>query len=140
MSIFIHAFQITRSSQKVALQIRLPRNTKRIKSIRVTSSGVQFLSRTTNEIGWLWLRIPQQRDVFFAHIIKAEKKEHNSQLPRISNFTFGSGEAWIDGLKEEPFSIEVEEADTILEGFYMDQIRSSFRTPYSVSIYLELEK
>src|SRR5688572_11861558 len=101
----IHSFDVSKVDQKVAFQMKLPLNAKKIEGIKVTSTGYS-LSPRENEIGWLWLRIPQNRDVFFAHIINLEdhKFSQNSYMPELR--PFGMGDAWIDGKKESFFHIE----------------------------------
>jgi hypothetical protein len=135
----IHAFQITKPSEKVQLQIPIPRNANRIVALKVTASGISP-SVQTSEVGWLWLRIPEKRDVFFAEIVRTPIQDFGRQTyAPINALTFGTGQGWIDGTAEHDFSIDIEAESTLFEGYYTDQLKGNFRTPYTVKIYLTLE-
>lgn len=135
----IHAFQITKPSEKVQLQIPIPRNANRIVALKVTASGISP-SVQVSEVGWLWLRIPEKRDVFFAEIVRTPIQDFGRQtFAPISALTFGTGQGWIDGTAEHDFSIDIEAESTLFEGYYTDQLKGNIRSPYTVKIYLTLE-
>ncbi|MBI3238750.1 MAG: hypothetical protein HYZ43_07940 [Flavobacteriia bacterium] len=134
----IHSLVITKPFEKVQLQIPIPRNAKKLVGLRVTTSG--HYPFTNSEIGWLWLRIPEMRDVFFAEIVRNAVQEYGKlSFAPIDGITFGSGQGWIDGGKDESFSIEVDASATLFEGYYTDRLGSSLSDPYTVKIYLTLE-
>lgn len=135
--IIIHSFEVNTLRQKVAFQIKLPLNAKQVKGIHVTSTGYMILANE-NEVGWLWLRSPQIRDVFFAHILKTTDHAYsnNSFVPEF--VPFGSGDAWIDGKKESFLHLDLDVKNPLLEGYYTNELRSRGLS-YNVNIYITLE-
>lgn len=135
----IHTFTVTKPAEKVQLQIKLPRNTKTVEAIKITTNGFPKPSSIKTEVGWLWLRIPEHRDVFFADVVKVPFEEYGRQtFANIRSISFGEGQAWIDGGKETSFSMIVEKGSTMLEGFYTDQLKTDLNGIYKVKIYLTL--
>jgi hypothetical protein len=136
----VHSFVINRGLEKVQLQIPIPRNTQKVVGLKVTTLGHSPFGTGMNEVGWLWLRIPEMRDVFFAEIVSNTVQEYGRlSFAPIDKITFGNGEGWIDGAKDHFFSITIDTEATLFEGFYTDQLGRFFRTPYTVNIYLTLE-
>lgn len=136
----IHTVNITRQGEKVQLQIRLPRNTKSVQEIRVTSSGIPRKPSPKREVGWLWLRIPEHRDVFFVQIINVQFQDYGkSSFDPIENLSFAAGTAWVDGSKESPFSIAIPGQVTLIEGYYTDELKTDLLGQYTLKIYLTLE-
>lgn len=136
----IHTVTISRPGEKKQLQIKLPRNTKSVQEIAVSASGIprRFIGR--RDLGWLWLRIPEQRDVFFAEVVKVPLEDFDrASFAAIETITFGYGKAWIDGGKETSFSIRVDKCSTLIEGYYTDQLKTDGSLDYTVKIYLTLE-
>jgi len=137
----IHPILVAVPSAKLQFQIPLPRNIKRISAIGITNTGVPTLSDVpVEEAGWLWMRIPQMRDVFFADIVKVPRQSYGiHSFALIENLSFGGFTAWVDGTKEQPFTIQIDRAATMVEGFYADQLGRFFPGPYTVKIYLTIE-
>jgi len=138
--ILVHTLKVSTPGAKVQLQIRLPRNVKTVTAINVTTNGFPVDSSSKREVGWLWLRLPEMRDVFFAEVLKVPVQEHgNATFSNIPNLSFGAGNAWIDGGKEETFSVVVDKLSTLVEGYYTDQLKGDFTASYTVNIYLIAE-
>lgn len=136
----IHTLIVTKQGEKVQLQIKLPRDTKSVQAIKITTNGFPKKPSDKKEVGWLWLRIPEQRDVFFAEVLKVPFQEFDkvSFVP-LSSLSFGVGYAWVDGGKETTFSVVVETGSTLIEGYYTDQLKTDLNGSYTVKIYLTLE-
>ncbi len=98
-------------------------------------------SRTLVSSGFLFLRIPETRDVFYADDIKFYAPlcnqgtyPDNAKQPQF----LGNGNLWMNGTKEEFFHIEADMECTIIEGLYIDHNEVRFQ-PYAITIYIELE-
>jgi hypothetical protein len=136
----IHTIDISQASQKVLLQIPLPRGTKRVEQIEVSTTGTPTIGSTKEEVGWLWLRIPEKRDVFFAQVVRVPLQQFGKEsFAPIPSLSFGIGKAWIDGGKHEDFSVIVEGDNSPFEGYYTDELKGDFAGSYTVNIYLKLE-
>lgn len=136
----IHTVSVSKPGEKKQLQIKLPRNTKSVQAITVSANGIprRFIGR--RDLGWLWLRIPEQRDVFFAEVVKVPIEDYDrASFADIETITFGYGKAWIDGGKETSFSVSVEKCSTLIEGYYTDQLKTDVSPGYTVKIYLTIE-
>src|SRR5690606_32164254 len=73
------------------------------------------------EVGSLYLSIPERRNVFYSEIVKVPQQQYDQisfvkALLGVSNY--GTGTAWVEGKKEEFFSIEIDPESTLIEGFY----------------------
>lgn len=226
----IHSIQIKSGIEKVMFQIKLPRNTKRVKSIKITTNGYsleqeELLKRNNTiedeyykkisqsnlednnykllitqidkkleeayvinnkeliaklqqekkvllekykeylasiernnsksnvsvrlimleiaeqEMGSLWLRIPERRDVLFSEVVKMPTQQYGlTGFNRAMNVLpdFGKGKEWIDGSKESFFSIDIDPTSTIIEGFYSNLLKD-LSIGYQINIYLNLE-
>jgi len=139
--VLVHTETIQTKGSKLQLQIKLPKDTKCIESISITTTGFGNDPTPRKEVGWLWLRLPDHSDVFFAEILR-------SNVPNALNIAtgmdwlpeeIGFGEAWIDGKSGTTLSVDITENAKILEGFYTDRLLGTFVAPYKVSIYLNLE-
>lgn len=138
--VLIHTILVEVGSAKLQFQIPLPRNIKRIGSILITGDGVPTGEGEHNEVGWLWLRIPQMRDVFYAEIVRTPLQNYDiTSYAPLRHIGFNPFLAWTDGTKEQPFAIEIAKEATVIEGFYSDQFKGSFQGPYTVKIYLNIE-
>lgn len=151
--VIIHTVDVTKQGAKIQTQIKLPKTVKRVKRIKATSLGVNSLTitpypsdpgisaplyvPTIGQAGWLWLRIPEKRDVFYADTI------HHAPL---TNPTYEISDAgidanptwWFSGTEKAFFRVDVPIEDTLIECYYED--RSTFGpVNYKVNIYLELE-
>ncbi|MBI1836443.1 MAG: hypothetical protein HYR91_04170 [Flavobacteriia bacterium] len=226
----IHSIQIKSGIEKVMFQIKLPRNTKRVKSIKITTNGYsleqeELLKRNNTiedeyykkisqnnlednnykllitqidkkleeayvinnkeliaklqqekkvllekykeylasiernnsksnvtvrlimleiaeqEMGSLWLRIPERRDVLFSEVVKMPTHQYGlAGFNRAMNVLpdFGKGKEWINGSKESFFSIDIDPTSTIIEGFYSNLLKD-LTNGYQINIYLNLE-
>lgn len=138
--IIVHQIAIKKIGQKVQFQIRIPRNAKKVTAINVTNN-VTVKSRLPISSGFLFLRIPEYRDVFYAEDVRFYSSAHNQGTypERVKMLhTLENGSSWRAGTKEEFFHIEVDVTCTIIEGLYVDYNKVGNR-PYTISIYIELE-
>lgn len=126
----VHIVKVTRSNEKIQFQIRLPRNAKRIVALKVTAQPLIKLVHKIApdyavEAGWLWLRIPEKRDVFFADTVKRPLPLHSKTVFNHKTIgDFDGGSYWTQGTKEEFLSIEADLTTNVLEGFYIDRIHT----------------
>gem|GEM_PF-2215875 len=143
----VHIVDVTRNGEKIQFQIKLPLDTKRITALKITAipQVKKFLRKREetlpieNEVGWLWLRIPEKRDVFYAESIKQVLPLHNLTITNHKPLDdFGNGTYWTQGEKEEFFTINVDVKTNIVEGFYIDRITTGNEN-YKLRIYLTLE-
>ncbi|MBL4625898.1 MAG: hypothetical protein JKY42_12280 [Flavobacteriales bacterium] len=143
----VHIVDVTRNGEKIQFQIKLPSDTKRITALKFTAipqvrKYVRKHEETLpieNEVGWLWLRIPEQRDVFFAESVKRALPLHNLTITNHYPLDdFGKGTYWTQGKKEEFFTINVAIKTNIVEGYYIDRITTG-NDDYKLRIYLTLE-
>jgi len=154
--IIIHTEEIKKVGAKVQFQIKLPSTIKQVKGVLITANpnvigGVTKRKEevppnenppvtipTESERGWVWLRIPEKRDVFFADIVRFENHQRPTLHGIVQEGISSRSEKWFSGSKREFFKVSVPIEDTLIEGFYVD--RSKDRTvDYKVKIYLELE-
>lgn len=168
--VIIHRLQIKSGSSKQMFQIKLPRNTKQVTSILITTNAfsssvkvdVQNVNATLNyykgtplvhtvnqdipqaveqEAGVLNLSIPDRRDLFFSEYVKlpVQKYDEPSFFKALrTNTSFSTGTAWVDGKKEEFFSIEIDPKTTLIEGFYKNLLKE-VKQGYQINIYLTLK-
>ncbi|MBL4862835.1 MAG: hypothetical protein JKY09_07460 [Crocinitomicaceae bacterium] len=143
----VHIVNVVRNAEKIQFQIKLPLDTKRITGLKITGMPqVRNYERKernpmpiANEIGWLWLRIPEQRDVFYAESVKRVLPLHNLTITNHRPLDdFGNGTYWTQGKKEEFFTVNVDVTTNLVEGFYMDRITTD-QEKYTLKIYLTLE-
>ncbi len=89
----------------------------------------------------MWLRVADERDVFFAELIERSLPLHDvTDHLGIDKPTLGSGELWLDGNKQEFFLVDVDVANTVIEGYYQDESPAGNHVDYEVTIYLEVEE
>lgn len=168
--VIIHRLQIKSDVNKRMFQIKLPRNTKLVTSILITTNafrnGIKAEASNTNatlnyykgtpivhsvnqdllptveqEAGVLNLSIPERRDLFFSEYVKlpVQKYDEPSFFKALrANTSLGTGTAWVDGKKEEFFSIEIDPKITLIEGFYTNLLKE-VKQGYQVNIYLTLK-
>jgi len=136
----IHRVNVKTANQKISFQIRLPRNTNCIKEIAIHCMGSAG-SITTQDVGSIWLTIPERRDTFYCDIVRRPFNEMNIQgfapihhIEQVTAFTH-----WTEGTKFKPFSVYVHGSVTLIEGFYTDLTASDFDESYTVNIYLTVE-
>lgn len=153
--ILIHSERIKKVGAKIQFQITLPSTECLVEGIIVTvnpngkarivppppipspkPNKVITKNLIDPQTGWLWLRIPENRDVFYSKIVKYE----NHQQPTLDTVQTiginGNQEWWFKGTKREFFKINVPVNDTIIQGFYVD--RSKARSvDYTLKVYLQ---
>lgn len=152
----IHFFDVDYRNLRKLVQIKLPRNTKKVTGIKVTANATENkIDSPSQEIGWLWLSMADKRDVFFAEIIKSDlplydiasyalpyQKDYRGKIGMVDRkiypITFGNGKAWIDGAKDDFFSIEICPKSTIIEGYYTNTLPQT-QNGYRVFIYINIE-
>lgn len=141
----VHIVKVTQRGQKIQFQIKLPRNVERIIDLKVTANpGYKIEERRTSffpvEIGWIWLRLSEVRDVFFCDSIRLNKQIYNQTFLNHKPINdFGNGSFWTQGLQEQNFDVTAELDTNLLEGYYIDRYPSREESMYEVRIYLTLE-
>ncbi|MCT4583238.1 MAG: hypothetical protein N4A35_17665 [Flavobacteriales bacterium] len=137
----VHIEEIERNGFKQQFQIKLPSNAKKILAIKITANPFDrtWEGKFESEIGWLWLRLPEKRDVFYAHKISTYKDNYNLGLPSINELnSFSNSQFQLHGKKEQFQSVTAQLNTNIIEGYYIDRIYSQKRK-YQLRIYLKLE-
>lgn len=142
--IIIHIEEIKSRSEKIQFQIKLPVTSNCVTGVLATVSPntehipVEGEDPRIENIGSLWLRIPECRDVFFADQVREfnhlQKEFHGITFPILTT----QPEWWFSGWKRDFFSINVPIEDTVLEGYYIDETPPA-PVSYLLKIYIELE-
>jgi len=141
----VHIVKVTQRGQKIQFQIRLPQNAKRIIDLKITAdAGYRKLDKENSlfplEVGWVWLRLSELRDVFYCDSIKQNKQVFNHTfLNHKPVDDFGRGSFWTQGMKEQNFDITAELDTNLLEGFYVDRYPRRVQDEYQVRIYFTIE-
>tara|TARA_B110001469_G_C9641313_1_gene322636 strand:+ start:2993 stop:3424 length:432 start_codon:yes stop_codon:yes gene_type:complete len=138
---FIHTEIIKENGVKRQFQVKLPRNAKSIVAIRITANPFDATHHSSfeSEVGWIWLRLSERRDVFYADKLSTYKNNHNLSLPRLKEMNPFNKIGFEHHGKKEEFETVFAELDTnILEGYYIDRIYSKIKQ-YKLRIYLKLE-
>ncbi len=131
------------TEKKIALEkLKIIQVSKEQNTSKPTSNlRLTMIEIAEQEIGSLWLRIPERRDVLFSEIVKMPIQQYGlTEFNRAMNIlpSFGKGKAWIDGSKESFFSIDIDPTSTIIEGFYSNLLKD-LNVGYQINIYLNLE-
>ena len=138
---WVHIEEIERNGIKQQFQIKLPYNAKRIVAIKITANPFDrtWENKFESEVGWLWLRLPERRDVFYSHKINTYKDNYDLSLPRINEVNpFDDGLFTQHGKKEVFQTVDACLNTNIIEGYYIDRIYSQ-KSKYQLRIYLKLE-
>lgn len=141
----VHIVKVTQRGQKIQFQIKLPKDAKRILDLKVTANpGYTKQDREMSffpiEVGWIWLRLSELRDVFFVESIRLNKQNYNQTFINHQPINdFGNGSFWTQGKQEENFDITAELDTNLLEGYYIDRYPKREENEYLVRIYLTLE-
>lgn len=137
---FVHIEDIRRNGEKRQFQVKLPNNTKRILAIKITANPFDrtWESLFESEVGWLWLRLPEKRDVLFAHQLKTYKDNYDLTLPKIKEVNPFENYFTHHGKKEKFKRLNSTLKTNVLEGYYIDRIESR-NSKYQIKIYLTLE-
>ncbi|MBL4704294.1 MAG: hypothetical protein JKY54_07220 [Flavobacteriales bacterium] len=155
----IHSLVVQKKGAKLQFQIKLPSTIKGVKGILLTSNpvddqrGVDLISGTKKltastptlsaitrgkEVGWVWLRIPDKRDVFYCDTLRHSDHILNTYHGIDPKGLSEQPQWWFSGTKIEFFKVDVPIYNTMIEGYYED--RSTEAKPYyKVNIYLQLE-
>lgn len=137
---FVHIENINQNGEKRQFQVKLPHNAKSIVAIKITANPFDrtWESLFESEVGWLWLRLPEKRDVLFAHQLKTYKDNYNLTLPEIKEVNVLENHFTHHGKKEEFKQLNADLNTNVLEGYYIDRIQS-INSEYQIRIYLTLE-
>ncbi len=98
-------------------------------------------STSTQDVGSIWLTIPERRGTFYCDIVRRPFDEMNIQgYAPIQQITQVSANThWTEGTKYKHFSILVHGFVTLIEGFYTDLTAGAFDEIYTVNVYLTVE-
>lgn len=133
----IHKVQITARDQREQFQIRIPRTTKSVTGVKVTTN-LELDDYELEHAGSLWLSLPVVREAFYSEIVKAHYPMHDfAGYAGLMPTNFSDGLFWTGGCKEDFLSVNVPPYQTIIEGYYSNEYR--FNQGYTLSIYLRLE-
>lgn len=141
----VHIVKVYQRGQKIQFQVKLPLNAKRILDLKVTANpSFKSIERETSafptEVGWIWLRLSELRDVFYCESIKLSRQNHNQTFVNhrpVDDFEHGS--FWTQGKQEHALDITAELDTNLLEGYYIDRFRKRAENEYELKIYLTLE-
>lgn len=98
------------------------------------------ITEYNKEIGWLWLRLSECRDVFYTQILRQNDKLFNQSIYNHKTAgSFGGGDFWINGKKHEKFNITADPDIQVLEGYYVDRFGTGLADFYELKIYLTIE-
>lgn len=143
--IIIHIEEIKKLNAKVQFQIKLPSTAFQVIGILVT---LHPINQTQVEVprgeprpenmGALWLRIPEKRDVFFADSVRQSNHllTEYQAIPQQGLST--QAEWWFIGKKHSFFNVTIPVEDTLIECFYKDESTTP-DADYQLKIYLELQ-
>lgn len=141
----VHIIPVSQRGQKSQFQIKLPLNSKRILSLKVTTNPSQKLVENEStlfpiEVGWVWLRLSELRDVFYCDSLKLKQpNHHHTFLNHQPIDDFDKGSFWTQGKQEKWLDLTAELDTNLLEGYYIDRFRKRAEDHYTVRIYLTLE-
>lgn len=137
--IIIHTEQITKAKEKRQFQIKLPSTICAVRGVLIEARPVHMGKMiTATERGWIWLSVPEKRDVFYGETTAFD--DHNKPVIGAINQAGLSGESevWFNGTRKDFFKIDVPLEATLIEAFYVD-FSSGRSVHYELKIYLELE-
>lgn len=141
----VHIIKVNQRGQKIQLQVKLPLNAKRILDVKVTANpSYKIIEGETSifptEVGWIWLRLSELRDVFYCENIKLKRRNHNQTFLNHKPIDdFDNGTFWTQGKQEQALNITAELDTNLLEGYYIDRFRKRAENEYELKIYLTLE-
>lgn len=166
----VHIVRVKRQGEKLQFQVKLPSNVNQILSIWATAKpaekrqvvgdvieNVQPVEKLSirpvfpikplarlidynKEIGWLWMRLSECRDVFYTQIIRQSDKLFNQSIHlHKSPGDIGGGLFWINGKQHQEFNVTAEPDTQVLEGYYVDRFGTGLADFYELKIYLTLE-
>ncbi len=166
----VHIVRVKRQGEKLQFQVKLPSNVNQILSIWATANPaekrlvvgdvienvqpveklsirpvfpIKPLARSIDynkEIGWLWMRLSECRDVFYTQIIRQSDKLFNQSIHlHKSPGDIGGGLFWINGKQHQEFNVTAEPDTQVLEGYYVDRFGTGLAELYALKIYLTLE-
>jgi len=141
--IIIHIEEIKSYSEKIQFQIKLPVTACQVTGVLVTvNPNTEFIrvegDPRIENTGSLWLRISENRDVFFADDVKESNHQESEFHNVLQQGIASEPDWWFSGQKREFFSITVPIEDAVIEGFYIDETPLT-EVNYLLKIYLELE-
>jgi len=140
--IIVYTEEIKKKGTKLQFQIKLPETVTQVRGIlatitRVPDAAQSPINPLDINTGSLWLRIAENRDVFFADI--PEQSNHiNVDLIGLEKVGQSMlAEWWFSGTEQKFFDITVPVEDLLIEGYYADESRFA-AVNYKLRIYLEL--
>lgn len=142
--ILIHTEDIKKQGAKVQFQIKLPKATKEVTGILITATPTEIRKEDRpspiHYSGWINLRIPDKRDVFYSELVSFSNhiEELKINLPRIGLGIGDQNKWWFNGTKREFFKIRVPIENTLIEGYYEDHSTKEIQT-YTLRVYLSTE-
>ena len=141
--VLVHLEKIKKKGSKLQFQIKLPRTAKKVIGLLVTANrtgtAIEGEPRDTKYAGWLRLRIPEKRDVFYADLIPFANafEELLSRMSRLSIGIADQNEWWFGGTKREFFKVDIPIEDTIIEGYFEDHSLNNGQL-YDLKVYVQL--
>ncbi|MBL4862069.1 MAG: hypothetical protein JKY09_03510 [Crocinitomicaceae bacterium] len=142
--ILIYTEHVKKRGAKLQFQIKLPRTCIKVKGILITihpwslPKPTKAVRNPSKELGSIWLRIPEKRDVFYTQTCEYPNHIIDNYLGIDRQGLTGNNEWWTIRTKRAFFKIEVPSEDTLIEGFYVDH-STAHSVDYQVKVYLELE-
>lgn len=147
--IITYHLRVERDGAKLQFQIKLPSEITKVIGIAITTNADNpyrvgstgkpdgiFDNPVPTKTGDLWLRIADQRDVFYSEAVEFSLPRYDMTTDRkITKPGLGIGQKWFDGGKDEFFTLDVDIDNTIIEGYYEDI--SVVHRAYSIFIHLE---
>ena len=126
----VHIEPIVFAGEKRQFQIKLPLNTRRLIALDTWASlptiGGDGRPILPSEVGWLWLQISGERDVFYADDILFPKPRYGETSPKLRSFEdFSRGGLGVAGTRHKPLKIGAALDPGLIEGYYEDRTLSS---------------
>lgn len=142
--ILIHSENIKKKGAKLQFQIKLPSTAKEVTGLLITATRRTELKREQPNLskdfcGWIRLRTPDKRDVFYAELVSYSNhiEQQLGQLPQLGLGLADTDGWWFNGTKREFFKIRVPVENTIIEGYYEDHSKQDNEL-YTLKVYLEV--
>lgn len=141
--ILIHKEVIKKKGAKVQFQIKLPITVTDVTGLLITATvnerQKEDLPTAVSYCGWIRLRLPGKRDVFYSELVHFSNhiEELRTKLPEFGLGITAKKEWWFNGTKREFFNINVPIENTLIEGYYEDHSKKSIKA-YTLRVYLEM--
>lgn len=135
--------EIRKKGAKKQFQIKLPRTARKVIGLLITANrvggSIEGEPRDSKYAGWLRLRLPEKRDVFFADLVPFNNaiEELLSRMSRLGIGIADQNEWWFGGTKREFLKVDIPIEDSIIEGYFEDHSLNNGQF-YDVKVYLQL--